>query len=171
MARGMIQMLTDAMRSTVRKGIWFSEAPRRITLKRVLAKFWDELLPWTPEAERDLQFWEGTDFASLRSPISADTLEVWTSNVLVDPSSFMVDDIKFMASDASDTACGGGTLYPGVGGGFHFDPAEVFYSELTVGLAKASSVLREITAIWWMLQSLCSKQCTCGILLVCLPRE
>ena len=59
-------------------------------------------------ANEDLKFWSSVDFAELRAPISADTLEVIASTIRVNTQQFDHRSIAFLASDASETACGGG---------------------------------------------------------------
>ena len=53
-------------------------------------------------------FWEVVDFAGVSSPISADTLEVMASEIRLNTAMFDHSKIAFLASDASETACGGG---------------------------------------------------------------
>ena len=108
---------------------------------------------WTGLANEDLLFWLSVDLHALRAPVSADTLEVMASTIRVDTSHFDHSNIAFLASDASDTACGGGMLVYGAEK-FEFDASGTFFSPLTADLCGASSGLREITAIFWMLISI-----------------
>ena len=121
----------------------------RFTLKRLLSVFWDGDVKWTTLADDDLRVWSSVDFSTLRSPISADTMEVMASSirVRVHTSQFNHNDIAFLAPDASDTACGGGLLSYGAGR-FEFDSSGTFFSHLTFDLLQASSGLREIVAIY-----------------------
>ena len=154
MARGLIALLTKAMRASV----WRNPRSRtsRFTLKRLLSAFWDGDVRWSVLADDDLRFWESVDFHELRSPISADTLEVMASSIRLDTSEFDHTNIAFLASDASETACGGGLLAYGAGA-FEFDASGTFFSHLTRHLVGASSGLREIVAIYWMLLALESR--------------
>ena len=154
MARGLIALLTTAMCASV----WRNPRSRlsRFTLKRLLSAFWDDDVRWTVLADDDLRFWESVDFYALRAPISADTLEVMASSIRLDTSQFDHANIGFLASDASETACGGGLLSFGAGT-FEFDASGTFFSHLTRDLIGASSGLREIVAIYWMLVSLESR--------------
>ena len=85
-------------------------------------------------------------------------MEVMASSirVRVHTSQFNHNDIAFLAPDASDTACGGGLLSYGAGR-FEFDSSGTFFSHLTFDLLQASSGLREIVAIYWMLRALESR--------------
>jgi len=151
MARGLIALLTKEMASQV----WRKAGPKRstFTLKRLMSAFWEGDVVWSAAADRDLRFWAGINFATLRGPISADTLEVMASSIRVDTSAFKHKHIAFLASDASETACGGGLLH-GAAGSFSFDPRGAFFSPLTPELLGESSGLREITSIAWMLEAL-----------------
>ena len=75
------------------------------------------------------------------------------SSIRLDTTDFDTSQISFLASDASETACGGGLLTHG-SSGFSFDPQGQFFSPLHSDLIGASSGLREITAIYWMLLAL-----------------
>ena len=145
MARGLIALLTSAMSASV----WARAKRRRtrFTLKRLLSVFWDGDVRWTGRAGEDLQFWSSVDLHALRAPISADTLEVIASTIRVDTARLDHRNVAFMASDASDTACGGGLLAYKEGS-FDFDETGTFFSLLTPDLDGASSGLREIVAIF-----------------------
>ena len=158
MARGMVAVLTRAMRRSVWNPRRTLQAGGRVdvsstfSLKRILAAFWDGDVPWTTEAEVDLLFWCRVDFSRLSAPISAD-------NIYVDPSTFRLSGISFLASDASDTACGGGRVFAGGEGGggaygFQLDPSSAFFSPLTWRFIDAASAAREALAILWMLRAL-----------------
>ena len=122
------------------------------SLSRLLSFFWDGEVAWSSLAQSDLEFWLQVDFASLCSPISADTFEAAMDAVHLDPTAFAVDRISFLASDASDTACGGG-LVRVKNGQFQFAQKKSFFSNLPRSIRDESSTLREMTAIWWMLLS------------------
>ena len=165
MARGMISVLTKAMRRSVwnprhnSRGRGRLDVSSTFSLKRILAAFWDGDVQWTTEAEADLLFWCRVDFANLSAPISADTLAVMLENVYLDPSAFDLSGISFLASDASETACGGGHVLAGGGGGdgpggFRLDPSAAFFSPLARRLLDTASAIREAVAILWMLRAL-----------------
>ena len=154
MARGLIALLTAAMSSSVWKRPRANKS--RFTLKRLLSAFWDGEVKWNTPADDDLSFWEIIEFADLRASISADTLEVMASSIRLHTSHFDHRNIAFLASDASETACGGGLLSYGAGS-FDFDASGTFFSHLTSDILNASSGLREIVAIFWMLRSLESR--------------
>ena len=61
--------------------------------------------------------------------------------------------VSFVATDASDFACGGGLLRTR-NGAFTFALDTQFVSDLPHGLRQSSSAVREATAILWLLQSL-----------------
>ena len=123
MARGMVSVLTKAMRRSVWNPRHAFRPGHRVdisstfSLKRVLAAFWDGNVQWATAAEMDLLFWRSVNFAKLSAPISADTLGVMLDNIYLDPSTFNLSGISFLASDASETACGGGHVLVGGEGG------------------------------------------------------
>ena len=151
MARGLIALLTEQMAASV----WRHARRRksRFPLKRLLSAFWDSDVTWSDEADDDLRFWQQVDFTKLNAPISSDTMEVMASSVRLTTEVFNHKQIGFVASDASDTACGGGLLrYKD--STFAFDPKHTFFSPLTPELAVESSALREATSIMWMIKAL-----------------
>ena len=75
------------------------------------------------------------------------------SSIRLHTREFDHQNIAFIASDASDTACGGGALVF-MADRFEFDASGTFFSELPRSLQGESSGLREIVAIFWMLRSL-----------------
>ena len=76
------------------------------------------------------------------------------SSVRLSTEVFKHKKIGFVASDASDTACGGGLLRF-TDGALSFDPRHrAFFSPLTPTLAVQSSALREAVSIMWMLNAL-----------------
>lgn len=155
MARGLTDVLTDAMHNKVYGPHKRSRYTRRFSLKRLLAQFWDGEVQLTDRAMVELRFWVSLDFASLRAPISADTMQLIADSVLLDTSTMDLNNFVAFVTDASDSACGGGLLTSyGTDGGFSFDPNGVFFSPLPNSLRSESSTLRELYAIWWMLQSL-----------------
>lgn len=72
MARGLIATLTQAMVASVWNRPGFCRS--RFTLKRLLSAFWQGDVVWTPEAQRDIEFWFRAAFALVWSPISTDTV-------------------------------------------------------------------------------------------------
>ena len=159
MARGMVAILSRAMR----RSVWDPSHPttfvrrsdvfRSFSLKHVLRAFWDGDVPWDQDADRDLRFWSSIDFTRLRAPISADTLEVLVDGSFVDASVVATRNVGFLASDASETACGGGLVHHSAGG-FSFVPGAEFFSPLTPKWLRTASAIREALAILWMLRSL-----------------
>lgn len=151
MARGFIALLTEQMAASV----WRHSRRRRsrFPLKRLLSAFWDSDVTWSDEADEDLRFWEQVDFSKLNAPISSDTMEIMASSVRVSTEIFKHKKIGFAASDASDTAGGGGLLQY-TDGAFSFDPRGTFFSPLTPELSEESSALREGTSIMWMLMAI-----------------
>ena len=71
----------------------------------------------------------------------------------VDPSVIDTRVLGFLASDASDTACGGGLVRPSAGG-FSFEPGMEFFSPLAPRFLRSASAVREAVAILWMLRAL-----------------
>jgi hypothetical protein len=122
-------------------------------LRRILATFWDGVVPWSRAAAADLSFWAAVDFGAICAPISADTLEVVVATAYDRPAAIERSRVSFLASDASDFACGGGQLRY-TGKRFRFLPDTQFVSDLPRRLQTRSSAVREATAILWMLQSL-----------------
>ena len=162
MARGLVAVLSNAMQAKVwskRRGAKGHRAwsrPKTLSLKKILAHFWDGDVRWSRDAEADLAFWRSVDFATLRAPISSDTLEALAATSSLDVSHFDHSKMAFMASDASETACGGGLLRSRPDGTFEFDPEGTFFSPLSPDLVGASSGLRELVAIFWMLRAMLS---------------
>ena len=159
-ARGLVGVLTDAMEASV----WSSSRaavgkprpgrmPMKLLIKRLLSRFWRGEVRWSRDAANELRFWSSVDFSSLRAPISQDSLEVLVAGALSNPAVLSSKQVGFLASDASDTACGGGIVsrHPQ---GFVMDHGAIFFSALPGYLRRASSSVREATAILWMLQSL-----------------
>ena len=75
------------------------------------------------------------------------------SSIRLTTNDFRHRHIAFLASDASEHA-GGGGLLDYTGNGFSFNPTGRFFSEFSRDLVGASSGLREITIIYWMLIAL-----------------
>ena len=75
------------------------------------------------------------------------------SSIRLNTADFNTDQIAFLASDASETACGGGRILLGTSG-FSYDPTTCFFSPLRSDFLGASSGLREIMTIYWMLLAL-----------------
>ena len=155
MARGMVAILASAMA----KAIWGKGRPatyscqtdaRSVSLRAIMAAFWDGYVRWSFDADFELRFWELVRFARLEAPISTDTLEVLASNIAVDASKFDTDAMTFLTSDAAVEAGGGGQLRP-TASGWSFCRKNVFFSRLPRPMHQASSTLREITIIFWML--------------------
>ena len=123
-----------------------------MTLKVMMAAFWSGYVRWSADANAELRFWLMVPLFELEAPISADTLEVLASNLLLDTSVFKRGAMSFMASDASDYAGGGGMLRHGRGG-LEFAPNAVFFAPLPKRIRGSSSTLREITTVLRMLQA------------------
>ena len=138
MARGLIAALTETMASSV----WHRHGASRsrFTLKRLLSAFWHGDVSWTPEAQRDIDFWFRVNFYLVRAPISMDTLNTMGSSIRISTADFDTSRIAFLASDASETACGGGRVLPGPSG-FAYDARAAFFSPLHAGLLGASGKL------------------------------
>ena len=155
MARGLIATLTDEMRATVFNTSRSETArtPHWPPLKKVLSRFWHGDVNWSTDAESDLAFWSRVDFRKLSAPISSDTTATLLKATYLDCDSVAYKNISFLASDASAFAYGGGELRLSRSG-FLFKESGNFVSDLPPALKNASSALREITAILWMLESL-----------------
>ena len=134
MARGATAILARAMGAAIYGKHKSAEVEvgtnsRRITLKAMMAAFWDGYVRWSHDADEELRFWLSVPLNELRAPISADTLEVLASNMMLDTSAFKRGGMTFMASDASETAGGGGMLHRRRDG-FDFIPGAEFFAPL-----------------------------------------
>ena len=160
LARGLIQMLTNALRHTVYDPVTAQTIPEHAhgapsaSLRRILATFWDGSIPWTPNAREDIRFWATVDYARLSAPISADTFELAVRGAQIDTSHINTDGVAFIASDASEVACGGGQVIQVANNAFSFQGSRRFVSELPRRLLGKSSTIREANTILWLLRSL-----------------
>ena len=159
MGRGLIDILANEMRSSVYRPLTHRLEPgphgvrHSSRLRRVLAAFWSGSVAWSAEAANDLAFWSAVDFSSLSAPISADTLNVSLAATFTLTDQINLLDVTYLATDASDVACGGGMLRK-TRNGFSFIPGTEFISDLPPHLRDLSSAVREATAIEWILRSL-----------------
>ena len=160
MARGLIQMLTSALRNTVYDPVSAQRmhggdgSAGTSLLRRILATFWDGTVPWTAQAREDIRFWSTVDYASLSAPISADTMELAARGAHIDTSRINTSGVAFIASDASEVACGGGRVVPVGRRSFRYDPTTRFVSELPRRFVGHSSTVREANTVLWLLYSL-----------------
>ena len=160
MARGLVDVLAKEMRASM-YNLPPALRPRynpcgrhhSNLLRRILASFWSGTVAWSPEAADDLAFWAAVDFNSLSAPISSDTLNVSLTATFALTDRVPLEGVSYLATDASDVACGGGMLVK-MGNGFTFVPGTEFISDLPPHLRDQASAVREATAIEWILRSL-----------------
>ena len=154
MARGMIDTLTTALRRRVWSGRKFNPTHKsdKMSLCRLLARFWDGPVTWTYEAQNELNFWAQVEFGRLNAHISSDTLEALLQGVYLDTDIVKRGAVNFVATDASDVACGGGLLELRHGR-FRFKDGAEFFSPLTLRARAQSSATREALAILWLLRT------------------
>ena len=122
------------------------------SLQRLLRRFWSGCIPWTKGMERELQFWEGYDFARKRSLISRDFVRSKIEAQVKNPDGSLADDVTLLAQDSGELATGmqrmevdsEGRWATTLGSVIYFSPAEKKYN----------STLREILGALRTLQNL-----------------
>ena len=149
MTRSIIAVLSRSMKTVIRR----TERP----LKAILTAFWSGTVKWDTAAQRQLNFWQSVNFASLRAPVSADVLGRAIELTFKYPSYLSDKDISILVQDASGTAAGGGMVYK-VGNDLKTSE-RVFLYVFSNKERDASSTLREIMGILRCLRATegCSK--------------
>ena len=104
MARAMIHTIATLIR---RSGV--SKETDMHKLKYLLKKVWGGQVTWTVQAQRELDFWIGIDFASLSAPVSHDALSAKLKNWIASPvTGELAKEVKVFAVDTSNSMSGGG---------------------------------------------------------------
>ena len=131
--RNMIRQLAAQMRLRVED----------FSLHKLLRRFWQGCVPWTPEMERELKFWEAYDFAKRRSLISRDFVRSVIERQVKHPDGSLAPEVTLLTQDSGEKATGmqrmkidegGGRWVTTVGSMIYFSHSETKYS----------STLREI---------------------------
>ena len=104
MARAMIHTIAVLIR---RSGV--ADETDLHKLKYLLKKVWGGQVTWTAEAQSELDFWLGVDFATLSAPISHDALSAKLENWIASPvTGELAKEVKVFAVDTSNSMSGGG---------------------------------------------------------------
>ena len=143
MVRAITATLTDGLRSCIN----IFDLP----LSWIMNRFWSGTVRWSPDADRQLSFWEKVRFRGLSAPISADVLGMSIERSFWYPADFNSKEVSFLFQDASEFASGGGAMR--VVDGALQPSGQLFLAEFLRLQRELSSTLREILGIWWCLRA------------------
>jgi hypothetical protein len=140
--RNFIRALAKAMRVRIKD----------FTLAKLLRQFWKGSVPWTPDMERELVFWENFDFRVKSSLISRDFVMKKIAQQLRKPDGSLQPDVQVIVQDASELASGMQRMRLEKCGRWVTVEASMVY--FSVVEKEYSSTLREILGSLWALEAL-----------------
>ena len=143
----MVRAITATLTAGLRSCINIFDLP----LSWIMNRFWSGTVRWSPDADRQLSFWEKVRFRGLSAPISADVLGMSVERSFWYPADYNSDEVSFLFQDASESASGGGAMR--VVDGALRPSGRLFLAEFLRLQRTLSSTLREILGIWWCLQA------------------